>query len=202
MPACAARPIAFTVKRPTPLRAVFNAPPGSEGSRTRTARHCAASVSIKARDELLPTSSSLVKEDGHRLSSSDDAHRHPHQKNSGLHVENARARRPSVIDLERPLRESRLPATQCRCGREEGFAPVIAVETDTQMIAETFRAERSRPGRRFRETWLRQIARTDRRAVCRGSEIPSMTICSRSSKLRELLAVQMSQASHSWLRKA
>ena len=60
MPACAARPIALIVNRPTPFRDVFNAPPGSDGSSTRTALHWPASDSIKARDELLPTSSSLV----------------------------------------------------------------------------------------------------------------------------------------------
>ncbi len=61
IPACAAFPIAFSVNRPMPFRAVFKTPLGSEGSSTSTAVHWLASASIRARDELLPTSSSLVR---------------------------------------------------------------------------------------------------------------------------------------------
>ena len=60
IPACAALPIAFSANLPIPLRAVFNAPPGSDGSSTKTARHGLASDSVTVREEVLPTSSSLT----------------------------------------------------------------------------------------------------------------------------------------------
>ena len=45
-------------KLPTPLRAVFRAPPGPAGSQTNTASHCEASFSVSARELSLPSSSS------------------------------------------------------------------------------------------------------------------------------------------------
>src|SRR5262245_51621020 len=113
MPACAALPIALTVKRPTPLRTVFKVPPGSEGSRTRTALHWRASDSISVRDELLPTSSSLVRSTVTFRVSLPRSRRpciYPHQENSSLHVEYAGPHRFSRVDPKRPLFNfSRMP---------------------------------------------------------------------------------------------
>ena len=60
MPACADTPFTITSKLPQPLRDVFTAPPGSDGSRTSTASLRRASSSIAPRDVSLPTSSSVV----------------------------------------------------------------------------------------------------------------------------------------------
>ena len=49
-PACEARPTIFTVKVPTPLRAIFNAPPSALGSSTSTAPVARARDSINSRD--------------------------------------------------------------------------------------------------------------------------------------------------------
>ena len=58
-PACEATPRTFTVKSPTPLRAVFSFPVGPvPGSNTNTATLCLAASSVRVRDESLPTSSS------------------------------------------------------------------------------------------------------------------------------------------------
>ena len=59
-PACEARPAICTVKVPTPLRAIFNAPPSALGSSTSTAPVARARASISSREVSEPTSSSAV----------------------------------------------------------------------------------------------------------------------------------------------
>ena len=59
-PACADTPRATSSNCPTPLRLVFNAPPGNDGSNTSTASLFDASASISAREVVLPISSSVV----------------------------------------------------------------------------------------------------------------------------------------------
>ena len=103
-------PVTSTTNWPHPLRDVFSAPPGSDGSSTSTASDCRACSSISARDVSLPVSSSRRQQEGDvRLRRPDGAgaarqppcrpysarsRQHP-DRDPGLHVEDARAEQPA-----------------------------------------------------------------------------------------------------------
>ena len=59
-PACAARPWTSMTKSAVPLRPIFTAP-FIDASKTKTARALLADSSMRARDALEPTSSSVVQ---------------------------------------------------------------------------------------------------------------------------------------------
>ncbi len=98
---CEACPVTLMMKLPTPLRAVFSAPPGPAGSQTKTASHCVASFSVRARELSLPSSSS---ETSHTLTgrgrppfTSRSARKREHDlHDAALHVEHARAVQASL----------------------------------------------------------------------------------------------------------
>ncbi len=87
-------------KSPQPLRLVFAAPPGSDGSRTSTASHSRAHASIVWRDVPLPISSSVVHSivtcgASASASSRKRANREHRDADAGLHVEDAGTVQPA-----------------------------------------------------------------------------------------------------------
>ena len=126
---------------PHPLRDVFTAPPGSDGSSTSTAALRRASSSIAARDVSLPISSSVVHEHrrcgargGAAVSSSARAASMP-MRDARLHVEHAGAVKPAVlrvsgIALELADRPDRIEVTE-----QEDLSCAAAAEFRQQVIA-------------------------------------------------------------------
>ena len=105
-------PCATISNSPTPLRAVFTAPPGSAGSSTSTAALSRASRSIagprrRAADFLVATSRAVARRG--RLAASTVAGEDPGgrdaNREAGLHVEHARPEKPAVAFFDRHPRE-------------------------------------------------------------------------------------------------
>ena len=100
------RPSTSSVKRPTPLRAVFSR---AAGQRRLQHQHVGGARgparSISAREVGLPISSSDVNSTmtGRRGRSPSRTQRDSTIDEAGLHVEDARPVGPAVLDAERPL---------------------------------------------------------------------------------------------------
>ena len=164
----------FHVNEPTPLRAVFSAPPGPDGSQTSTAAHCFARLLVIVREVALPSSSSDTSSTftgrgkPPAVSSSDRESEH-HLRDAGLHVEYARPGEPAFFFAPWHCLQRAQVVDGVEVSQQQNRRAVSRPgKIHFQVIAGVLAGDELSPSRPGFRTWRRDEHTRRHRPACRG----------------------------------